>query len=94
MRGLLMVLTVTGMTMGLVPSALPVHASFPGSNGRIVFDSAFLFFQGAGSSQIYSVHPKRERPAAGHERAGWILGLAAASLRRWPHHRVHRKHRR
>lgn len=32
-------------------------AAFPGANGRIVFDTARLFFDGAESSQIYSVRP-------------------------------------
>jgi Tol biopolymer transport system component len=36
----------------LAPAA--AHAAFPGANGRIVFDTAELFFTGTGSSQIYS----------------------------------------
>src|SRR5205814_6834955 len=35
----------------LAPAA--AHAAFPGANGRIVFDTAELFFTGTGSSQIY-----------------------------------------
>jgi Tol biopolymer transport system component len=35
----------------------PAHAAFPGANGRIVFDTAELFFTGTGSSQIHSARP-------------------------------------
>jgi Tol biopolymer transport system component len=33
------------------------RAAFPGANGRIVFDTAHLFFDGRGSSDIFSVRP-------------------------------------
>jgi Tol biopolymer transport system component len=34
----------------------PARAAFPGANGRMVFDTAELFFSGSGSSNIYSAH--------------------------------------
>jgi Tol biopolymer transport system component len=38
-------------------SSVPARAAFPGDNGRIVFDTAWNFFNGVGGSQIYSVNP-------------------------------------
>ncbi len=43
--------------MVAVPLATDSQAAFPGTNGRIVFDTVGLFFDGLGSSQIYSVRP-------------------------------------
>ena len=41
----------------LMAAAAPARAAFPGENGRIVFDTAWRFFNGVGTSQIYSVAP-------------------------------------
>jgi Tol biopolymer transport system component len=47
------VVTVAVMTAG----PFTARAAFPGENGRIVFDTAWNFFNGLGSSQVYSVGP-------------------------------------
>ena len=41
----------------LVVGAAPARAAFPGENGRIVFDTAWTWFNGQGMSEIYSVAP-------------------------------------
>ena len=41
----------------LVVGAVPARAAFPGENGRIVFDTAWTWFNGQGMSEIYSVAP-------------------------------------
>ncbi len=41
----------------VVAGAVPARAAFPGENGRIVFDTAWQFFNGVGTSQIYSIAP-------------------------------------
>ena len=45
-------IAVAAFASALAPPA--AEAAFPGSNGRIVFDTAELFFTGTGSSQIYT----------------------------------------
>jgi Tol biopolymer transport system component len=41
----------------MTASPIAARATFPGENGRIVFDTAWTFFNGLGSSQVYSVAP-------------------------------------
>jgi TolB protein len=50
-RGLLVVLSAPLLALGI--GGTPAHATFPGSNGRIVFDTA----DSPDGSQIYSVNP-------------------------------------
>jgi Tol biopolymer transport system component len=52
-------LAVVAVLGGCVSTASSpaAYAAFPGANGRIVFDTAERFFQGTGSSQIYTVRP-------------------------------------
>lgn len=53
----LLVSTLLAATIVALPLATDSEAAFPGTNGRIVFDSVQLFFDGSGSSQVYSVRP-------------------------------------
>jgi Tol biopolymer transport system component len=50
---------VLSVAVAAVMSADPMNAlaAFPGENGRIVFDTAWNFFNGLGSSQIYAIAP-------------------------------------
>jgi Tol biopolymer transport system component len=52
-RPVVVAVAVTIMVVG----AAPARAAFPGENGRIVFDTAWRWFNGVGTSQIYSVAP-------------------------------------
>jgi Tol biopolymer transport system component len=45
------------LSMGVIGGPATAHAAFPGANGTIVFDTAQVFFNGTGSSNIYSVDP-------------------------------------
>ena len=55
--GLAVAVAVTVVVAGWAPA----RAAFPGENGRIVFDTAWRFFNGVGTSQIYSVAPDGSR---------------------------------
>jgi Tol biopolymer transport system component len=50
-------LTLALAAIVLVAAGTPARATFPGENGRIVFDTAWTFFNGLASSQVYSVAP-------------------------------------
>ncbi len=59
----------------LVIGAAPARAAFPGENGRIVFDTAWTWFNGQGMSEIYSVAPDgshlRRLTHMGPEASAW-----------------------
>lgn len=48
--------SATALTLIAVSTA-PAQAAYPGANGRIVYDTAWSFWNGGGTSQIYSVQP-------------------------------------
>jgi Tol biopolymer transport system component len=45
------------ISMAVIAGPAPAHAAFPGENGRIVFDTVSVFWNGTGPSNIYTVEP-------------------------------------